>query len=91
MANHQYFFFYAPTWDYPPGGPIKLGNIIASVKTPHRPIHYAPLEGVDISSTKKGTTEYTKEKFRGGKFSVLTKFLSVLGLGIDVGAEVDKR
>ncbi|ENH75406.1 hypothetical protein FOC1_g10002966 [Fusarium oxysporum f. sp. cubense race 1] len=32
MANRDFFYFYAPTWDYPPEGPIKLGNVISSVK-----------------------------------------------------------
>ncbi|KAH8745340.1 hypothetical protein F5883DRAFT_266517 [Diaporthe sp. PMI_573] len=92
MANRQYFFFYAPTWDYPPGGPIKLGNVITSVKKPERPLHCTPSpEGSGIFSTKKMSVQYTKEKLRSGKFSILTKFLSVLGFGVDVGAEVDNR
>ncbi|KAH8586930.1 hypothetical protein B0O99DRAFT_656624 [Bisporella sp. PMI_857] len=90
MANCQCFFFYAPTWDYPPGGPIKLGNVITSVKRPERPLHCAPPpEGSDVFSTKKMTVQYTKEKWRSGKFSILTKFLSVLGFGVDVDAEMD--
>jgi hypothetical protein len=91
MANNQVCFFYAPTWDYPPGGPIKLGNVIASVKNPHRALHCVPPEGADVFSTSKHSVQYTKEKMRGGKFSILTKFLSLLGIGVDVGAELSGR
>jgi hypothetical protein len=92
MANRQYFFFYAPTWDYPPGGPIKLGNVITSVKKPERPLHCAPPpEGSGVFSTKKMSFQYTKEKLRSGKFSILTKSLGILGFRVDVGAEVDNR
>jgi hypothetical protein len=91
MANNQICFFYAPTWDYPPGGPIKLGNVISSVKNPHHALHCVPPEGTDVFSTSKRSVQYTKEKLRGGKFSILTKFLSFLGIGADVGAELDNR
>ncbi|KAM0350649.1 hypothetical protein ACHAPU_003136 [Fusarium lateritium] len=88
MANREYFYFYAPTWDYPPDGPIKLGNIISSVKKPHLPLNTAPPSG--IFGTEKKSVGYTKEKLRSGRFSILTKFLSVFGLGVDVGAEVER-
>ncbi|WAO95823.1 Hypothetical protein NCS54_01346700 [Fusarium falciforme] len=91
MANRDFFFFYAPTWDYPPGGPIKLGNVITSVKNPHRPLFCSPPpEESDVFRTEKKSVQYTKEKLRRGKFSILTKFLSVLGFGIDIGAEIDR-
>ncbi|KAF3019350.1 hypothetical protein E8E14_010666 [Neopestalotiopsis sp. 37M] len=81
MANPQHFYFYAPTWDYPPDGPIKLGNVLTSVGTPQRPLTCVPpgdsdAEGDNVFSTKKTDAEYTKEKLRSGKFSILTKFLS---------------
>lgn len=91
MANSQHFFFYAPTWDYPPSGPIQLGNVITSVKKPHRPLYRVPPEGPDVFSTEKNSVQYTKEKLRSGKFSILTKFLSVLGFGTDAGLESGKR
>jgi hypothetical protein len=92
MANRDFFFFYAPTWDYPPGGPIKLGNVITSVKNPHRPLFCSPPpEESDVFRTEKKSVQYTKEKLRRGRFSILTKFLSVLGFGIDIGATIDRR
>ncbi|KAF4338101.1 hypothetical protein FBEOM_8000 [Fusarium beomiforme] len=91
MANREFFYFYAPTWDYPPHGPIKLGNIISSVKKPHIPlINCPPAEDAGVYKTEKKKVQYTKEKLTSGKFSVLTKFLSVLGFGVDVGAEVER-
>jgi hypothetical protein len=91
MANRQYFFFYAPTWDYPPGGPIKLGNVITSVKKPERRLHCAPPDASGVFSTEKKSVEYTKDKLRSGKLSILTKLSGVLGFGVDVGAEIDNR
>ncbi|KAL7974578.1 hypothetical protein HDV63DRAFT_363575 [Trichoderma sp. SZMC 28014] len=58
MTNNQNLFFYAPTWDYPPDGPIKLGNVIASVKKPER-LHYVSPTDSDIFSTKKANVEHT--------------------------------
>ncbi|TQS33211.1 hypothetical protein Golomagni_06453 [Golovinomyces magnicellulatus] len=90
MANKQLVYFYAPSWDYPPDGPIKLGNVITSVKKPHRPLFCnPPPEDSGIFKTDKSKVQYTKEKLRTGKFSILTKFLSVLGFGVDIGADVD--
>ncbi|EFX03244.1 hypothetical protein CMQ_3173 [Grosmannia clavigera kw1407] len=90
MANRQYFYFYAPTWDFPPDGPIKLGNVITSVKRPERAMYRAPPpDDSDVFSTQKKDVVYTEEKLKGGKFSVLTKFLSILGFGVNASAEVD--
>ncbi|KAL5591555.1 hypothetical protein FOVSG1_010444 [Fusarium oxysporum f. sp. vasinfectum] len=91
MANRDFFYFYAPTWDYPPEGPIKLGNVITSVEKPHIPlIHSPPTEETGVFKTEKKKVQYTTEKLRSGKFSILTKFLSVLGFGVDIGAEVER-
>jgi hypothetical protein len=92
MANRVFYFFYAPTWDYPPGGPIKLGNVITSAKRPERPLYTAPLPDIsEVVTTDKTQIEYSKEKLRVGRFSILTKFLSILGFGVDIGTEVDNR
>ncbi|KAF4436662.1 Phd-finger domain-containing [Fusarium acutatum] len=92
MANREFFYFYAPTWDYPSEGPIKLGNVISSVKKPHIPlINSSPTGETGVFRTEKNKVQYTTEKLRSGKFSVLTKFLSVLGVGVNIGAEVERR
>ena len=92
MANRQATYFYAPTWDYPPDGPIRLGNVISSVKEPHRPRFYCPpSDESDVSKLEKKSVQYTKEKSKSGRFSILTKFLSILGFGVDVGVEIERR
>ncbi|KAL2783355.1 hypothetical protein BJX66DRAFT_131538 [Aspergillus keveii] len=90
MANRGLFFFYAPTSGFPPGGPIRLGNVITSVKRPQLPLSSSPPpEHCDIFKTQKRSVQYTKEKLQDGKFSILTRFLNVLGFGVDIGAEID--
>lgn len=92
MANHQPSFFYAPTWDHSiANGPIQLGNVIASVKTPHRAIWRVSPPDSGLDTTEKKTVQFTREKLRRGKFSILTKFLSIMGFGVDIGAEVEKK
>ncbi|PNP74524.1 hypothetical protein FNYG_12147 [Fusarium nygamai] len=91
MANREFYYFYAPTWDYPPDGPIRLGNVISSVKKAHIPlINCPPTADTGIYKTEKKKVQYMTEKLRSGKFSILTKFLSVLGFGVDIGAEVER-
>ncbi|KAK0100266.1 hypothetical protein ONS96_007549 [Cadophora gregata f. sp. sojae] len=84
MANQTAFYFYAPTWDFPPppSGPIKLGNVITSIKTPERALFTAsPSLASTISSTKISVT-FSREKLHAGQFSTVTNFLSLLGLDI---------
>ncbi|KAF8866266.1 hypothetical protein BDZ45DRAFT_640399 [Acephala macrosclerotiorum] len=90
MANQVFYYFYAPTWEYPPAGPIKIGNVITSIKKPEQPLYTAPLPlESEVYLSTKSHVEYSKEKSREGKFSILTKFLSILGFGVGVGADWD--
>jgi hypothetical protein len=92
MANHIYSYFYSPAWDYPPEGPIKVGNVITSILKPEKPLHTAPCPSDDeLWSSEKKVVEFSKEKLRAGKFAILTKFLSIFGVGIDMGVNWDKR
>lgn len=92
MANNVFFFYYVPTWDWPPEGPIKLGNVLSSIKKADQPLFTAPLPAdSEVYSTEKFEVKYSREKAREGQFSILTKPLSVLGLGVDVGTELKKR
>lgn len=84
MANNQNLFFYAPTWDYPTDGPIKLGNVITSVKKPERPLHCAPPTDSNVFSTKKTNVKHTKDEAQNEKFSILVKFFNILGLDVQV-------
>ncbi|OPB38931.1 hypothetical protein A0O28_0020370 [Trichoderma guizhouense] len=93
MANNQSLFFYAPTWDYPPNGPIKLGNVITSVKKPERPLHCVPPLDSDVFSTKKMSVEHTKDQQQNERFSILVRFFSIFGLNVRVstGRETSKE
>lgn len=93
MANREFFYFYAPTWDFPPDGPIKLGNVLKSLDKPERPIccYPPPSDPQSLLRTTKSDVHYTKEKLKSGKFSLLTKFLSVLGVGVDTSFEAQNR
>ncbi|RAH67611.1 uncharacterized protein BO66DRAFT_393792 [Aspergillus aculeatinus CBS 121060] len=88
MANQTPYFFFAPTWDYPPppAGPIQLGNVLTSLHKPDQPLFTAspPAESEVFASDKTGVT-FSRERLRAGKFGILTQFLSFLGVGVDVG------
>ena len=88
MANRVPCFFYAPTWDFPPDGPIKLGNVLGSLKTPELPLHTASLPADnEVFSVEKRQVQFSYEKLREGRFSIFTRFMSFLGVGIDAGIE----
>lgn len=92
MANNVFYFYYTPTWDWPPGGPIKLGNVLTSIRKPEQPLYTAPLPAAsEVFSSEKTEVEYSREKMGKGGFSILTKFLNVLGIGVDVGANWQTR
>lgn len=92
MANRMPYFFYTPTWDFHPDGPIKLGNVLTSIKSPELPLYTAQLLAQDEkSSTEKRQVEFLYEKLREGKFSILTRFLSFLGVGVDMSPSGSRR
>lgn len=86
MANSTKTYFLAPSWDYPPDGRIRLGNIITSPLKAAQPLNFSsrkePKQDELILSDKVGT-QWTREKQRDGKYGVWTTFLSFLGLGVD--------
>lgn len=100
MANKDTFYFYAPTWDYPPPpvGPLKLGNVFTDLKRPAESILYtAAMPSInDVAvgsapySTYKNDVEISTKKLRKGRFAVLTQFLSILGVGVDVGVDWER-
>ncbi|PCH00339.1 Hypothetical protein PENO1_025130 [Penicillium occitanis (nom. inval.)] len=105
MANKNPFYFYAPTWDYPPPplGPLKLGNVFTDLKRPAESVIYTaqlPSSTADDTvvggdgpvpySTYKNDVEISTEKLRQGRFAILTQFLSVLGVGVDVGVDWER-
>jgi len=92
MANATPEYFIPPTWDFPPDGPIALGSVILSLKRPHRGLATCPPTDADVLPSSKFSVSISKDKLKSGGFSVLTTFLGgLLGLGVDVGAEWEKR
>jgi hypothetical protein len=104
MANRRTFYFYAPTWDYPPPplGPLKLGSVFTDLKRPAESTLYTAQlpsatddsTGAEDSSapysTYKNDVEISTEKLRQGRFAILTQFLSVLGVGVDLGVDWER-
>uniref|UniRef100_A0A8H7KCQ1 Uncharacterized protein n=1 Tax=Bionectria ochroleuca TaxID=29856 RepID=A0A8H7KCQ1_BIOOC len=85
MESQVAYFFYAPTWDFPPEGPIKLGNVLTSVEKPEQPLSTTPSPTEDeVFSSEKKDVEHSIEKLREGKSSLFTKFLKFIGVGVDV-------
>ncbi|KAI0968933.1 hypothetical protein F4678DRAFT_441988 [Xylaria arbuscula] len=94
MANRIPYFFLSPTWDYPSSsGPIQLGNVITSLKTPERALYRGPKpDNSTVFSTAQRQVMFSRGKLRGGKLGIFTKFLNVvLGVGVDatVGWEMN--
>lgn len=95
MANRTPYFFLAPTWDFPPPptGPIRLGSVITSLKTPERALYTPPPStNLNAFSTEQKRVVFSAEKLRAGQFSIFTRFLSfVLGVGVDASVDWEDR
>lgn len=107
MSAQCRYYFLAPTWhNHPKSGTLQLGNIMTDLKAPgpERPIYRGPPPPPpklvdtppDVGSEERTESyqtnyEFSMDKLRGGKFGIWTKFLSVLGLGVDLGYEWDDR
>ncbi|SPQ26063.1 085264aa-fb84-4513-9374-dac57e83f289 [Thermothielavioides terrestris] len=68
MANQTKQYFLAPTWDYPPNGPISLGNIILSPRAP------CPLSSPPPPPSTPP---------RPPRLGLWTKFVELVGLRLD--------
>lgn len=83
-------YFLAPTRDCPPSGPIALGNIIASPSSPEEALNSRsalPTGPIYESYQTNWTAEVGRR--RQGKIGLWTKFLQVLGVGIDFSVNYD--
>ncbi|KAL7917440.1 hypothetical protein ACQKWADRAFT_325756 [Trichoderma austrokoningii] len=90
MANITCYYYFTPTWDFPPNGPLQLGNVLMSVKKPERALYTAPLlNATEIITSEKSRVEFSREKLKAGKFSIFTRFINFLGLGVDIAATWD--
>ncbi|KAI0861273.1 hypothetical protein F4860DRAFT_175196 [Xylaria cubensis] len=86
MANRTLYFFLAPTWDLPspPSGPIQLGNVITSLKTPERSLYKGPKLNSGTFSSSQTQVKFSTEKLRAGRFGIFARFLTMaLGFGVD--------
>lgn len=87
MSGERKTYFLAPTRDSPPGGPIALGNIIASPKQAEMPITAAlPIDQnvMPVERHEESNWKLMLEKHRSGNIGVWGSFLQVLGAGGDV-------
>ncbi|KAL2145796.1 hypothetical protein VTI28DRAFT_6295 [Corynascus sepedonium] len=82
MANEIKQYFLAPSWDYPPNGPIALGNIIRSPTRPVPPLLAATSVGRPLISTTKHNVEWTRDKASTHSFGVWTKFVESVGVNL---------
>lgn len=61
-----------------------------SVKKPERPLYIAPPpNATDLITTERSQVEFSREKLKAKNFSILTRFIKFIGLGIDVAASWD--
>ncbi|KAL8348374.1 hypothetical protein RB601_002510 [Gaeumannomyces tritici] len=79
MANRTQFYFYAPTWDIPAEGPIKIGNVLRSIENPETPL--ATVVPPSTTPITKTDVVISHADLRQGRLTILTKFLEVLKLG----------
>jgi hypothetical protein len=92
MANQIAYYYFAPTWDFPPSGPLQLGNVLMSMKKPERALYTAPLpDATEIITSESGKVDFTLEKLKAGKFSILTRFVKFIGLGVDISTSWENR
>lgn len=59
------------------------------MRQPERPL-LTLNDNEELFTTRKSQVEYSRSKLLAGKFSLLTKFLHGLGLGLDMTAHWDK-
>jgi hypothetical protein len=101
MANQRKTYFLCPTWDYHPDGPIQLGSIILSPRTPAETINPAaarvppPPDALFPATSQTGVT-WTREHHAAGRYGLWTRFLessssSVAGGGGGAGIDASVR
>lgn len=92
MASGVPEYFLPRNWDYPPDGPIRLGNVLSSLKEPHRPLATVKPDADKIIHRTKTNFNIDTEESQSGGISILTTFLSgLLGLGVDTSIDIEKR
>ncbi|KAJ1327388.1 hypothetical protein MN608_06715 [Microdochium nivale] len=93
MSSQVKSYILAPTWDYPPNGPLKLGSIIVSPSQPVPALLSLPQPPTAATtsnsfSTTKHDVSWSHEKQLSGHFGIWTSFLQFMG--VDVGLEMSR-
>jgi len=78
MANQVKNYFLSPSSDYPPGGPLALGNIIISPKRPVPPLAQAPSTPLPDISTSKDNFQWTRSHNTATSVGGWSKFLELV-------------
>ncbi|KAH7025647.1 uncharacterized protein B0I36DRAFT_386073 [Microdochium trichocladiopsis] len=97
-------YFLTPSWDYPPDGPLKLGNIIISPVQPVPALVSVPISTGRLTETgpssspreslnvgfrsTKQNVSWSREKQLSGQFGVWTSFLQFVG--VNVGLDISR-
>ena len=93
MSNEIKKYFLAPSWDYTPGdGRIAIGNLITDPTDAVPPMVSA--KSGDIDATKvlkshKTGVEWTRQRQKEKRFGIWTRFLALLGIGVNAGVSRD--
>ncbi|KAL8346296.1 hypothetical protein RB598_000279 [Gaeumannomyces tritici] len=85
MANLVKFYFYSPTWDIPPNGSLRIGNVLKSIETPTEPI--ARVLPPATLNPEKTELVISPSAIKDGRFTIVTRFLSFFKLGGGGGFE----
>lgn len=105
MSNIVKYYFIAPTWhNHPTSGTLQLGNIITDLRTPEQPVHRGPpppppatlesppdLGAGEQTASWQTNYEFSTDALKAGKLGLWAKFLSILGVGVNLGYEWDNR
>lgn len=92
MAATDPEYFFPPNWEYFPGGPIRIGNVITSRKKPHDPLVSVKPEGGTVVTVSKTSTqlESDKKSSRGASVEAMP-FSGLVGIGMSVSLNIQKK
>ena len=81
----SYYYFLAPTFDYPPDGQIILGNVITHPSAPEDPINVAlPPTIPNVTEVTKGHWRSDSGTHRSASGGIFAQFLQLVGIGGDM-------
>lgn len=89
VPSYRKCYFLAPTRNNPPEGPIRLGNILASPKSPEDPINTKPfeIEPASVYTHNEYDWSLVRDKDSGFEFGIWASFLQLIfGIGGAVAA-----